>query len=109
MSSVREFKRGATFLLPCVYTDDSGTPASIAGLTITCHVRRVSGDVLVGQSVVTVLDEDAGAFECEIAADVTDGWDLVRHAVDIRYLSDDGRVDYTETVFFTVVQEITRA
>lgn len=103
----REFKRGTTFALGCIARED-GVARDITSDTITCHVREVDSDTLIGSCTVTKTSAVDGEFACVIAAGSTASWNLVPHYCDIRYAVG-SVVTKTETIRFRVVIDATRS
>jgi hypothetical protein len=57
MQELPALKRGDTFALDCVYSQDGSTPSSIEAITISCHVRKSFDGSLVDTLVVIKSDQ----------------------------------------------------
>lgn len=103
-----EHKRGDTFEVQAIYSDDEGVPINLGGYEIHSQIRRPNG-TLVADVVVTVSDqtspENDGKYNMRVSD--TSAWPLGEVMWDIRYSFDDTLIS-TETVFFKVVDNVTR-
>ena len=103
------FKRGDTFRLPVVYSDDDDNPIDVSTYTITCHVRKSSGDALVAECDFEDVDSANGSFVFVTDAEDTALWGLGLHYLDLRYADASGAVVHSDSVEFVVEREATRS
>lgn len=89
------FKRGATFELDCVVTDDAGSPEDVTSWTIASQVRDKAG-VLVDDLEVVNVNRSVGQYKLHLAD--TTAWPINQILYcDIKYTTDTGQIVPTET------------
>ena len=98
------FKRGGTFAPTCEYQSPPGTPASIAGMTITSQIRSaLTGQLIAELTASAGIDLGVYTFDPVDTSDWPIGdlnWDIVYEK--------DGVKNPTETIVLTIVENITR-
>lgn len=104
--SQTRFKRGDTFQFSAAVTDTAGVAIDITGWTIQAQVRNESM-TLIDEAVITVTDAAGGEYKLTI--DDTTAWvPRETYAMDIQYIDSGGVKVSTETLYISVLQDVTQ-
>lgn len=102
---VVRLKRGDTWTLECVRTDEDGVPVNLAGMTIASEI--VGGSVRKSL-LPTVTDAAAGAFTLTLQPADTETLPLDLFRGDVEFIAS-GAVTSSETFRIVVEEDITNA
>lgn len=100
------FKRGDTFRFSATVTDTAGTAIDITGWTIRAQVRTDSM-ALIDEAVITVTNAAGGEYQLTVA-DTTAWVPRETYAMDIQYIDSGGVKVSTETLYVSVLEDVTQ-
>jgi hypothetical protein len=107
MAASFTFKRGSTFAVVVMATDDAtGDPYDLTGCTIASQLRDSLGNL-----VATLTAAPASGFPGAVllsTAEATTAWPLSLLSCDVQVTESDGTISATETFTVQVVQQVTQ-
>ena len=98
-SGIKQFD---SIAISCAYSDDTGAPRNLSGVTILSQIRSPSG-ALISDMVVSITDAAGGLFTMRPAADKLP---VGVHNVDVLFEINAQRVA-SETFTLTIVSAVT--
>lgn len=96
-------KQYDTLAIHCEYSDDDGTPLSIAGVAIYADMQNMAG-VVVDRLSVDIIDIDTGRFELVPSAP---SYEVGTYKIDVLFEQDGRRVS-SETFMLSVTSAVTK-
>lgn len=110
MATTLTLKRGDTWSAVFTYSDDAG-PVSLAGCSARLQVRVKTTSELVLEATSDggelVIDAAAGTVTLTATPAMTEDLPIGTHPFDLEMTWSDGRVQSTETLFLTVLKDVT--
>lgn len=97
-------KRGATYQKTFMAREVDGSAVPLTGYQVSSQIRTPQGD-LVADAAITITDEMYGQFDAFV--EDTSAWPLGKLLQDVKYVSPEGEINYTETLEINVLENIT--
>lgn len=98
------FKRGSTFSGNGTYTPGTGAPANLSGASVTSMLRDNRGNRHT--LTVTIAPNN---LDFTISCLDTTGWNIGMAIVDLRIKWSASQIQYTQTEYVNVIEEVTTA
>jgi hypothetical protein len=98
------FKRGSTFGANGTYTPGTGAPATLAGAVVTSMLRDNRGNKYT--LTVTVAPNN---LDFTLSYLDTTGWTIGMAVIDLRIKWSASQIQYTQTDYVNVIEEVTTA
>ena len=98
-------KRGDTLRIECTWTDESGNPVNITGMSIAAQLATKTTPT---DLTVTIVDGPSGRFDLSLTATQTAAIAIDTYDIDVEF-TDGAEVISTETFQVQFVKDITNA